>query len=90
VHARVTGKVIAGLLHHPADGAVGHGILFKGDVAFRYVAIEGTVDGEECPRREVVQPELLAVFEAEAVKLRSLVVSQGIEIAPREQATAGR
>jgi hypothetical protein len=82
VHARVAGEVIAGLLYHPADSSVGHRIFGQGAVSFRNVAIQGTVDGEECPRGKVVQPELLSVFEAEAVKLRSLVVTQGIEVAP--------
>jgi hypothetical protein len=90
VDAGVAGELVAGLTHHPADGAVRHGIFGQGDVTFGHVAIEGAVHGEQRPGREVIQPELLAVFETQTIELRSLVVPQGVEVAPSQGATAGR
>jgi hypothetical protein len=54
------------------------------------IAIERPIDGEQRACGQVIEPELLAVFEAETVKLRALFFSQFVEVAPRERATTGR
>ena len=73
MHPRVAGEGVGGLLHHPPDRAIGHRVFGQYVGVAGHIAIERPVDGEQRARRQVVQPELLAIFEAEAVKLRPLV-----------------